>query len=90
MNRPATGVFITVVLAGVPMFAAAVWRARAGRIDDTRRQWLQRWLTLGVWVLAVIVVPIFATTTEQPKLSLFVTLAIALIINQVRHDVRSR
>jgi len=90
VNGPATGLFITVVLAGVPMVAAVLWRARARPIDDTRGQWVQRWLTLGVWVAVVIVVPVFATTSEQPKLTAFATLAIVLIINQVRHDLRNR
>lgn len=90
VNGPSTGIFVFVVLAGAAMVVAGVLRAREERIEDTRRQWLQRWLTLGVWIAAVIVVPVFATTTHQPKLTAFVVFTVLLIMQQVRHDLRSR
>ena len=90
MNGPSTGIFVFVVLSGAIMIVVATLRAREERIDDTRRQWLRRWLALGLWITAVIGGPVLATGTEQPKLTAFVWLATLMIIAQVRHDLRRR
>jgi len=84
-------VFLVLVLAaGVVMFGGWYARDRHVRPRRTRRQWLMRGVTVGLWAAAVVAVPVLGNDRSQPVLATFVDVAMLLAMLQGGRDLQAR